>query len=204
VEKHTTSDAFSSGEYFPKDFGDNGVELPEQEKSGADTTAPKNKRSKVDIDAQIVVCKQLRLIGGALACKYDLSKATARLLSKGTKGFYAHKFTSDSGDPKIGGAQLTGALKLDRYISYRVRNDVFALSAVASFDDEPGAVQFQVLGPKALMKGHWQPFQTLRPTLAEEHLPKLDLGGCIHTDIFDAWEHLDLLLSHAAVKRCAH
>ena len=186
-------DDFTPRDYNPTDFQIGPIEV---------SVAPK--RTPEDKAIAFEICQQMRLIGNALASKYDLSKATAKIISKGTKGFFAHRFTSLSGDPKVGGAQFSGNFKLDRYISYRIRDDVYALCAVATWDDPAGAVRFQVLAPKSVLKKQWKPFETLRPRIRADLIPTLKVGGCEHPDIFSAWKHLDELLSHVAVKRVAH
>lgn len=187
------SDSFDPRDYNPTDFP-----------IGPLAVIVRPKRAPEDIATAAYVCQQLRLIGNALASKYDLSRETARIISKGAKGFVAHRFTSLSGDPKVGGAQFAGYFKLDRYISYRIRDDVFALSAISTWKDGAGDVKFQVLSPRSILKKKWKSFETLRPGICAELIPKFEVGGCEHTDIFSAWEHLDELLSRVAVKRVAH
>lgn len=186
-------DDFTPRDYNPTDFQIGPIEVIVRPKR-----APEDNATATDI------CQQLRLIGNALASKYDLSKATARIISKGTKGFVAHRFTSLSGDPKVGGAQFSGEFKLDRYVSYRIRDDIYALSAVATWDDPAGAVRFQVFAPKSQMRKGWKSFENLRPGIRADLVPKLKVGGCEHTDIFLAWKQLDELLSKVAVKRVGH
>lgn len=194
-------DDFNPRNFNPADFqlGTLTPEVPSRQNSKKSI-----QRTDADRTAAAYACLQLRLIGEALASKYDLSKATAKIISKGTKGFVAHRFTGVSGEPKVGGAQFAGEFKLDRYISYRIRDDVFALSAIATKDDAPGVVRFQVFAPKSLLKKEWQSFEALRPTLRSDLIPKLKVGGREHADIFSAWQELDELLSKSAVKRITH
>ena len=69
------------------------------------------------------------LVGVAkeLAAKYDLGPEKARSLSLGTKRFIPHKLLDGKGNAKTGGAQKKGQVVFDRYISYRLQDDLYAL-----------------------------------------------------------------------------
>ena len=183
-------DVANARDYDPTDF-----------EIDASQVIARPKRTPKDIETEKRVCEQLRLVGNALTCKFDLSQKTARIISKGTKGFVAHRFTSVAGGPKVAGTQLSGALKLDRYLSYRLRDDIFALCAIATWEDPQGFVRFQVLGPKSSMKNVWTPFETLRSGIQKAPNSRLKVGGCSHEDIFSAWRHLDDIFSNSAVRR---
>lgn len=191
----------------PDDLGGTSIPPSEFFKLSQESLPPKNppsnRRERTDDDrnAADLACMQLRMIGDALASKYDLTKTTARLLSKSSKKFHAHIFTSRTGDPKVGGSQRAGQLLLDYYISYRVRDEIYALSIVTYMDDPHGYLRYQVLSPRKSSNKTWIPLDKLRPDIWGSILPSLDVGGCAHTDIFSAWEHLDELLSKVAVRR---
>lgn len=82
-----------------------------------------------------------------LTAKYDLSAATASIKSEGIKGFRPHNLTSKNGQAKLGGDQRTGKVAMDRYISYRIKNDVLSLTAWLASKDEAEDFKWQVRGP---------------------------------------------------------
>ena len=91
---------------------------------------------------------QLSEFAAILANKYDLSAATATKNSEGTKGFRSHNLTAKDGQAKLGGAQRTGKVAIDRYISYRVKDDIISFGAWLATKDEPEKLMWQVFGPK--------------------------------------------------------
>ena len=78
------------------------------------------------------------LVGVAkeLAAKYDLGPEKARSLSLGTKRFIPHKLLDKKGNAKTGGAQKAGRVVFDRYISYRLRDDNYALVGILLDGDD--------------------------------------------------------------------
>lgn len=82
-----------------------------------------------------------------LSAKYDLSPATASKKSEGVKGFRPHNLTSKTGQAKLGGDQRTGKVAMDRYISYRTRDDVLSLTAWLVSKDDIENLKWQVRGP---------------------------------------------------------
>src|SRR5260221_4203384 len=73
------------------------------------------------------VSAQLAAIGKQMAEKYDLSEETAKAKSAGVKGFRSHKLLDAKGYAKLGGHQRDGTVAVDRYISYRLGNDIVRL-----------------------------------------------------------------------------
>lgn len=69
-------------------------------------------------------------VADELAKRYDLSPETARSLSVGAKNFKAHNLTAKNGEAKTGGAMQEGKLAIDRYISYRVKDDIVSLAFI--------------------------------------------------------------------------
>jgi hypothetical protein len=91
---------------------------------------------------------QLSEFANQLSSKYDLSAETAAKKSEGVKGFRPHKLTSKDDQAKLGGQQRTGKVGIDRYISYRVKNDLVSLGAWLISKDSPEELVWQVLGPQ--------------------------------------------------------
>ena len=94
--------------------------------------------------------------------KYDISAAAAAAKSVGVKGFIAHRLTSKNGQAKLGGDQLTGKVTIDRYISYRVRNEPISLVALLISADSEDQLMWQVLGSPHHFK-NFKPYSQLRP-----------------------------------------
>lgn len=109
-----------------------------------------------------------------LTKRYDLSKATAKSLSVGCKRFIPHSLTDKQGRAKVGGAQRDGTAIFDRYISYRIRDEVYALTALMLGGDE--SPRYQVTGTDRLIQ-NGIPIQVLRPHLKENDVTFLTSCG---------------------------
>jgi hypothetical protein len=106
--------------------------------------------------------KQLSDFAIYLNSKYDLSAASATAKSVGAKGFKAHQVVAKNGQAKLGGDQRTGKVAIDRYISYRVRNEPVSLTALLISADSDDQLAWQVLGSKHHFK-NFKPYSELRP-----------------------------------------
>jgi hypothetical protein len=131
-----------------------------------------------------------------LLFKYDLSAATAIKNSVGTKGFIAHKLTAKDGNAKLGGDQRTGKVAIDRYISYRVRNEPISLVGLLISEDPTHELVWQVLGPERLLK-NFKPYSEIRP-YASNTDGNLYPGGEEFTDFPEAAAQFEKLLSQVA------
>lgn len=95
-----------------------------------------------------VECSQkLSEFANYLTAKYDLSAVTASIKSEDIKGFRPHNLTSKNGQAKLGGDQRTGKVAMDRYISYRIKNDVLSLTAWLASKDEAEDFKWRIRGP---------------------------------------------------------
>jgi hypothetical protein len=86
-----------------------------------------------------------------LEATYDLSTEKARALSEGTKRFQPHRLLNANGSAKVGGAQRAGVVVFDRYISYRIKENLFALLCLLIDGDDVSSVQYQVVGPQDIL-----------------------------------------------------
>jgi len=86
-----------------------------------------------------------------LDATYDLSSEKARHLSVGTKRFQPHRLLNSTGSAKVGGAQRAGVVVFDRYISYRLKDELYALICLLTSGDVLSRIQFQVVGPKSIL-----------------------------------------------------
>ncbi|MEI6486235.1 MAG: hypothetical protein WCO11_08200 [Sphingomonadales bacterium] len=87
----------------------------------------------------------------SLLAKYDLSAETAKRLSRDVKGFRALDLLGKNGVAKVGGLQLNGSLGVDRYISYRLRNDKASLDYVLMKGRPIEEARWIAVGPKRLI-----------------------------------------------------
>lgn len=92
---------------------------------------------------------QLSELAKHLSSKYDLSAATAAKKSEGVKGFRPHNLTAKDGKAKLGGEQRTGRVAMDRYISYRLKNDIVSLTAWLESKEDAETLKWKVRGPAA-------------------------------------------------------
>jgi hypothetical protein len=81
-------------------------------------------------NAEAEAAAQLTDFAATISSRYDLTAATAKRLSAGTKGFRAVELLGKNGTAKIGGMKLKGFLAIDLYISYRCKNDRASLGYV--------------------------------------------------------------------------
>jgi hypothetical protein len=70
------------------------------------------------------------------------------------------------GNAKTGGAQKAGRVVFDRYISYRLRDDNYALVGILLDGDDEAGVRYQVLGPSTILT-NFKPLNELRPYLID-------------------------------------
>lgn len=88
----------------------------------------------------------------ALALEFDLSEKTARQLSAGTKRYQYHNLTDKKGLAKTGGPEKSGEYEFDRYLSFRLNNDVIAISVFLERDAPLEQTRYQIHGPKDLIR----------------------------------------------------
>lgn len=104
-------------------------------------------------------------LANMLQTTFDFSTEKARALSVDAKRFQPHRLLNANGSAKVGGAQRAGVVVFDRYISYRLNDQIFALLATLQHGDDVSGVKYQVAGPiKILTKA--QPIAEVRPYLA--------------------------------------
>jgi hypothetical protein len=118
------------------------------------------------------VSAEIATVGKQMAEKYDLSEETAKAKSAGIKGFRSHKLLDAQGHAKLGGSQRDGTVAVDRYISYRLGNDIVTLGVWLLKDAPVGAHEFHVSGPAAMIDGG-QSFAEVRPGSSEKDDTKL-------------------------------
>jgi hypothetical protein len=113
------------------------------------------------------VSGEIAAVGKQMAEKYDLSEETAKAKSAGVKGFRSHKLLDAQGYAKLGGSQRDGTVAVDRYISYRLGNDIVTLGVWLLKDAPIDAHEFHVSGPAAMIEGG-KSFAEVRPGTSEK------------------------------------
>jgi hypothetical protein len=107
------------------------------------------------------VSARIAEVGKAMAAKYDLSEDTAKTKSAGVKGFKSHRLLDSKGSAKLGGHQRNGSVAVDRYISYRLGNDVVSLGVWLLKDAQVESHEFHVIAPASMIEGG-RPFAEVR------------------------------------------
>lgn len=122
------------------------------------------------------VSSRLIEVALSLSNRFDFSSETARSLSEGSTGFIPHQLLDSKGKAKTGGAQKAGRVLFDRYISYRLRDDVFALLGILLSEDDEAGVRYQVLGPASMLT-NYRVVSELRPYLMDGERIGVSSGG---------------------------
>ena len=128
----------------------------------------KNGRAPSIVAAEKELDASLERLGKSLLEKYDLSPKTAKKLSGDSK-YHPHTF---SGKPKVGGAKLLGRVAVNKALSYRLKEDVFAIGGVIEFNEPAENISFMVLAPEEFLSNP-SSLMELIPSLKEED----DLGN---------------------------
>lgn len=136
-------------------------------------SGPRSASSTKILEAECA--KQLSDFAIYLQTKYDLSAASATAKSVGVKGYKAHQVVAKNGQAKLGGDQRTGRVAIDRYISYRVRNEPISLTALLISKESDDGLVWQVLGSGHLFK-NFKTYSQLRP-YAKDNEGGLYRGG---------------------------
>ena len=134
-----------------------------------------------------------------LLATYDLSPQKAAALSEGTKGFKIHELLSD-GVSKCGAAQTVGLAAFDRFISYRLKDEAFALLCLLTNSTDTDGVQYQVFGPKRLLD-KFIPLAELRPFPLTEISIGIYTGGEVYSTFQEAANRYRWLIDQVAPKR---
>lgn len=115
-------------------------------------------------------------LANKLSLRFDFSTEKARALSVGHKRFIPHKLLDSKGKAKTGGAQKAGRVVFDRYISYRLQDEVFALLGILFNEEDEMGVRYQVLGPSSILT-NFKPLNDLRPYLMDGEKIGITPGG---------------------------
>ena len=145
------------------------------------------------------ISQQLTDIANKLSLKYDFSKEKARELSIGTKGFIPHKLLDSKNKAKTGGAQKAGQVIFDRYISYRLKDQMFSLLAILINGEEENDVRYQIFGPQEVLS-NFKLLTELRPYMREGDSIGKTKGGEEYLNFEEAAERYCWLIDQVAPK----
>ena len=134
-----------------------------------------------------------------LSVRFDFSTEKARALSVGHKRFIPHKLLDSKGKAKTGGAQKSGRVVFDRYISYRLQDNVFALLGILFNEEDEAGVRYQVLGPSTLLS-NFKPLNELRPYLMDGEKIGITPGGEEFSQFEEAAARFTWLIEQVAPK----
>lgn len=149
---------------------------------------------ELQLDEQLIAVQQ------ELAKNYDLSLDTAKRLSVGSSRFRAHEQLSSTGRSKTGDHQLKKRLKIDRYISYRIKDSACALACV-QLGDDGDQVRFQVMGPKVYLDQNYKEPKQLRPYLGDDENLGAYEGGEEYARFEEAATRYKWLIEKVAPKK---
>lgn len=106
---------------------------------------------------------------------YDLSKETAKKLSKDVSNFRAHNLLSAEGKAKVGGAKMKGRVAINNFVSYRLNSDVFALCVALEHNKPVSDMKYIVLAPRSFLSSY-KALDQLIPITEEDDLGLIDGG----------------------------
>jgi len=139
-------------------------------------------------------------LAAELSKPYDLSRETAKSLSRGTKHFQAHKPVSADGTAKMGGLQRTRQCLINRYISYRLRDTVISLDIWLPQGASADEIEYHVFAPRELLPDAVGR-DVLRPTLPDIGSAPLSWTGKKFASFEEAKACFAGLISRVAPKR---
>lgn len=148
---------------------------------------------------ELDAAQMLVSLANELQKTYNFDPEKARALSSGTKNFIPHKLLDAKGNAKVGGAQKAGRVAFDRYISYRLKDEVYALLAILFDSQEESHVRYQVFGPARLLD-NFAPLSDVRPYLEDDEVIGISAGGEEFNNFQEASERFKWLIEQVAPK----
>ena len=150
---------------------------------------------KLELDAVDMIVK----LANELKKTYDFDTEKARSLSTDTKRFIPHRFLDAKGSAKVGGAQKQGRVAFDRYVSYRLKDEIYALIAILFDGDDQNLVRYQVFGPPRLLD-NFAPLAEVRPYLMDDEVIGKSSGGEEFNNFAEAANRFKWLIDQVAPK----
>jgi hypothetical protein len=131
---------------------------------------------------------------------YDLSASRAAERSEGTKGFKAHELLSRKRLSKYGRAQTVGLVAFDRFISYRLKDEAYALLCLLTDCSESTGVRYHIFGPERLLD-RFVPLEELRPYPLNQISIGVYKGGEAFATFKEAADRFRWLIDQVAERR---
>jgi hypothetical protein len=150
---------------------------------------------KLELDAVEMIVQ----LANDLKKTYDFDTEKARSLSADAKHFIPHRLLDAKGSAKVGGAQKQGRVAFDRYISYRLKDEVYALIAILFDSDDQKSVRYQVFGPPRLLE-NFAPLAEVRPYLMDDEVIGKSSGGEEFDNFEEAANRFRWLIEQVAPK----
>jgi len=150
---------------------------------------------KLELDAVDMIVQ----LANELKKAYDFDTERARSLSMDAKHFIPHRLLDAKGSAKVGGAQKQGRVAFDRYISYRLKDEVYALIAILFDSDDQKSVRYQVFGPPRLLE-NFAPLAEVRPYLMDDEVIGKSSGGEEFDNFKEAADRFRWLIEQVAPK----
>jgi hypothetical protein len=141
--------------------------------------------------------EQLFKLHAKLTQTLDLSAQTAERLSEGFRRFRAHRQPTGADNVKSGGAQVSGKVAFLRYLSYRLKDEVYNISVFCLSASPDESVRYQVLGPPRLLDRSI-PITELRSFVSTSAKHELMPGGEEYATFDEAAERYAWMLERVA------
>ena len=175
-------------------------ELPKPKVKRTFPKAIKLDRSKTVREFEKIMASKIEVVGKEMYELYDLSAETARKLSRGSRAFKTHRILSAAGKAKVGGAQKAGFAAFDRYASYRLKEEVYALLAFLEANKESEFTRFQVIAPERLVP-NFMKLSEMRPHLEDDEVIGFSKGGIEFSTFDEASDFFKLIMASVAPKK---
>ena len=95
--------------------------------------------------------------------------------------------------------QKAARVAFDRYISYRLKDEVYALLAILFDSKEDNHVKYQVFGPPRLLE-NFAPLSDVRPYLLDDEVIGISAGGEEFNNFEEASNRFKWLIDQVAPK----
>ena len=148
------------------------------------------------------VCESLKSFAFDLEKKFDFSIETAESFSKSKfSRFKVHQFLGANKDPKYGGGMKSGNYAVDRYISWRLYDDIYSLTILLAKDSPISETHYHVYAPQEALEGNYQPISELRLDLNEDDELGLVKGGIDYKTLNEAMDAYEQVMYKVAPRK---
>ena len=147
-------------------------------------------------------CEVLRSFAFELEKKFDFSEERASLLSKKkNSNFRAHKFLSTSAQPKTGGKAKDGSYSIDRYISWRIYDNIYSLTIILGKEAPASEARYHIYAPQEDVGANYKPISDLRKHHDDNDELGLVKGGAEYKTLNEAMDAFEQLMYKVAPRK---